>query len=293
MSARVKASIAAAVLCLSGCTIYTYTIFDFNNDAAATSAHGINNSGKIVGTYVPRRPPPGKLVPPTLSFLGEVQNGQFTGRDVSDPDAAETYAFKIDNRGQIVGWSSRQGFISPNGVVFDPIEIPNPNDPPHPFRTQVFGINDVGNAVGHYFSGPVGHGFVLNNHIPFDRQNTQDTTPTDINNSRDVTGFFFGSDGRNHCFLADLNRNFATIDPSNTRDAECWGINDPGQVVGWQVSARDGNIYGFVRNADRSVTVIHCPGSSITKPFGINNSGQIVGECIDSSGHHGFLATPP
>jgi uncharacterized membrane protein len=39
-------------------------------------------------------------------------------------------------------------------------------------------------------------------------------------------------------------------------------------------------------------TTIDVPGSSSTSAFGINPSGQIVGVFDDSSGRHGFLASP-
>jgi len=290
MSVRARQVIVnvAATLCLGGCTLYTYTTFDVD-DTAATSAKGINDSGKIVGTYVPNRSPD-RLAPPTLSFIGSVNSQTVAIMRIADPDARETFAYKVDNRGggQIVGWSSAKAFISPDGRIFDPINGPDGR----PFPAQAYGINDRGNLVGHYVSNSIGHGFVLPTFLTFDRPNTQDTTVTDINNQQRATGLFVGSDGRNHCFIADLNGGFRTIDPPNARSAECWGINDAGQVVGWEVSQRDGNIYGFVRDANGRFTAVHCPGSSFTMPFGINNSGQIVGECVDGRGHRGFLATP-
>jgi probable HAF family extracellular repeat protein len=44
--------------------------------------------------------------------------------------------------------------------------------------------------------------------------------------------------------------------------------------------------------ADFSFTQIDVPGATITLARGINDAGQIVGSFSDSTGTHGFLATP-
>ena len=50
--------------------------------------------------------------------------------------------------------------------------------------------------------------------------------------------------------------------------------------------------HGFLLDTSGSFTTIDVPGSTSTGVFGINNSGQIVGRYVDSTGVHGFLATP-
>jgi hypothetical protein len=62
-------------------------------------------------------------------------------------------------------------------------------------------------------------------------------------------------------------------------------INDSGQTVGAFGS------HGFLYAAG-TVTQLDVPGATSTRSQGINNAGQIVATYTDSTGTHGFLATP-
>jgi hypothetical protein len=57
-------------------------------------------------------------------------------------------------------------------------------------------------------------------------------------------------------------------------------------------SDSSGEQHGFLLDKKGRFTTIDPPDSTFTLPTGINPSGQIVGEFLDSSGDHGFLASP-
>ena len=63
-----------------------------------------------------------------------------------------------------------------------------------------------------------------------------------------------------------------------------------GQVVGRFFGA-SGGIHGFI-NTGGTFTTLDVPGAGFTEAFGINNAGQVVGLFADSSGVHGFVASP-
>ena len=63
-------------------------------------------------------------------------------------------------------------------------------------------------------------------------------------------------------------------------------------MVGRFFDRRVGPGHGFLLDTGGSFTQIDVPGTSETFAFGINDAGQIVGFFDDSTGRHGFLATP-
>src|SRR5215467_7975417 len=70
-----------------------------------------------------------------------------------------------------------------------------------------------------------------------------------------------------------------------------YGINASGQIVGTFANAFPAPSDGFLYSGG-SFTTIAVPGAISTGASGINNSGEIVGGYTDSTGTHGFLATP-
>ena len=122
------------------------------------------------------------------------------------------------------------------------------------------------------------------------------TTPTDVNNRGDITGFY--SDGAiEHAFVL-RNGKFVTIDAPDptvlmTRG---WGLSPSGELVG---SYRlpgvcpgcpnpSNPLHGFVWGAG-GFQVVEVPGASYTTALGINARGDVVGECWADGRAFGFL----
>jgi uncharacterized membrane protein len=108
------------------------------------------------------------------------------------------------------------------------------------------------------------------------------TSPTGINDSGEIAGFYLTTGLVPHGFLLS-GGDFSTFD-SPTGFTDFLGINNQGQIVGYDGRA------GFVLTGGQ-FDVISVPGSTFTSAQGINNIGQIVGDTIVSNTATGFLLT--
>jgi uncharacterized membrane protein len=110
------------------------------------------------------------------------------------------------------------------------------------------------------------------------------TTPTGINDSEQIAGFYLTGALVSHGFLLN-NGAFSTYDFTT---ADCCtdfhAINNLNQVVGY------GGTVSFLFAAG-TFSTISVPGSTFTSANGINDAGQIAGETIVSNVEQGFLLT--
>ena len=83
---------------------------------------------------------------------------------------------------------------------------------------------------------------------------------------------------------------FTTLNVPGASETQAFGINNAGQVVGTFANSGSGS-HGFI-NTGGTFTTLDVPGASGTGAGGINNAGQVVGFFRDSSGQHGFVASP-
>jgi YD repeat-containing protein len=124
-----------------------YTKFDAPDAVVQTVPFGINNRGVIVGKFT--------TADGVDHGFRRDARGRFTTIDV--PGAAATQLTKINDRGQIVGYTAAptatdpflagaRGFLLARGArgPFTPIDVPGAP------RTIVYGLNDAGAIVGQY-----------------------------------------------------------------------------------------------------------------------------------------------
>jgi len=173
------------------------------------------------------------------------------------------------------------------GFTFTTINVPGAR------LTEAFGINDSGQIVGSFVDSLGTHGF-LQDGATFTTIDVPGapiflTSARGINDSGQIVGDFPGGFGRLG-FLKDgatfTSFNFDGADLTLAR-----GINNSGQIIGTGI-LENGQPIGFLKSG-ATFTTIGVPGAEFeTQAFGINDSGQIVGAFSDSSGTHGFLATP-
>ena len=200
----------------------------------------------------------------------------FTTIDV--PGAPATYAFGINNTGQIVGYTldSASGDIHSflySGGSFTTINVPGAT------VTQPIGINDVGQIVGSFAdSANVYHGFIYSGgtFATIDAPGATGTYPYGINDAGQIV--VISTVG----FL-DTGGSFTTIAAPGATVTLPYGINDAGQIVG------DSTVGGFLDTGGNFTSIV-MPGAAYTGPRDINNAGQVVGVSIDGSHlYHGFL----
>jgi probable HAF family extracellular repeat protein len=259
-------------------TSYIFTPIDVPK-ARDVELTGINNAGQIVGYYSDDSPP---FAVHGLLYSG----GNLTVMDLP--------AFGINNIGQIV---VDGGFLNSDGS-FTPIGLP----PEPTCCAQTHGINDAGQIVGSYIywnqtDAEAYHGFLYSagNFTTIDAPGADpfygDTIARGINNFGQIVGTF--DDGNNwgspqHGFLFDTDGRYTTIDPPGSSYTRVFGINNAGQILGSFIQSQ---WHGFLYIGG-SITLIDVPGALSTSAFAINDAGQIVGQYWDSTGIHGFVATP-
>jgi probable HAF family extracellular repeat protein len=222
---------------------------------------------------------------------GKAVSFDFTMIDV--PGATDTWAFGINNAGQIVGTfdgaTRTSGFLYTAGG-FSLFDAPGG-------ATIATGINDAGQIVGFVNTGPggIGHGFLYNGsafsaiRVP----GAGYTNATGINNAGQIVGFYDnGMGGTGTGFLYSAGSFTSLIFGGPDSNTEAFGINNLEQIVG--TVARPPHAEGFL-DAGGAVTNINVPGASGTWAYGINDNDQIVGLFAGNGaggwGLHGFVDT--
>jgi hypothetical protein len=213
----------------------------------------------------------------------------FPYQTLDHPNGTPTYAWGINNAGQIVG--SYNGTDNPSanppvsgylysGGNYTPINYPGATS------TDALGINNVGQIVGCYWDGKGRHGFLLSGGVytTLDYPGTTGATLAQgINDAGQIVGNY-ASGGWWHAFSFS-NGVFKTIAHPSTWVNEAYGINNAGQIVGGYYTYP---WHGFLLS-DGVFTTIDYPGAGGwgTWALGINNAGKIVGLNLGSS--RGFL----
>ena len=207
----------------------------------------INNAGKVVGTNVPiggglpegfQRDPAGNETP--YNF----------------PDALGTVLFGISNddtySGFYVSAEGRRGFVEqPSRGLSRSVEFPGAAE------TQLYGINDMGQAGGAYY---------------------------------DAMGAAFP-------FIYDIASNrFDEITPPSSGNYVVTSINDAGDAIvfGLREAAENyADLRSFYRDGQTGLmTELFYPGAVETYGYDIDNQGTIIGYYLDEGGGYGgFHAT--
>ena len=203
---------------------------------------------------------------------------------LADSNTANTWAYDINDSGQVVGWSYPSGFsgsafLWQNGIMTAV------------GASVAYGINDVGQIVGYTSTGDgTNHGFLLTpedtdgNGAPdrwFRDSNSDgkndlmldlgpDTVAYDVNNAGQVVGY----SGSNNTQRASLWQNGVMTDLGTLGGSTSYGtaINDAGQVTGISRTST-GESSAFVWQGG----VMHDIGPAAdTNDSDINQSGQVA-----------------
>jgi probable HAF family extracellular repeat protein len=218
----------------------TFIAFGQTRNNPGAVPWGINNTGQVVGTCIPASDcGVGRVTYRNQGFL--YVNGTFSTINV--PGASETWAYDINEAGQIVGSFQNRpesndgiyhGFLDVNGT-FSTIDVPGASE------TFAEGINDAGQIVGFFRTDGdrafLYHGFLYvgGTFSTINVPGAYSTLPRGINEAGHIVGGFFNSTG-GHGFL-DVGGTFSTIDVPGATNVggfytEAFGINDAGQIVG-------------------------------------------------------------
>jgi len=275
---RRTATTVTFVLALTGLShAAVATEFTFASLGLDGVAHGINDSGAIVGTF------------------GVLVEGVVTPLDVPQTVPRSTIGFGINEGGDVVGSFVAdprrpfpQGFLYRDGVykrfTFEQ-------------AVEVLGINNDGYMVGRSCCkrGGSPEGFIIDPTGGLQFINVPDS-PWDwasgINASGEIVGTFVITTFPSFTTAAYLYSDgvFMPFEVPGARRTDANGINDEGEIVGSYED--DSGTHGFFRDTDGTLTPLDFPGATGTSANGINNDGDVVGWYTDAAGVHAFLATP-
>lgn len=237
--------------------------------AAFSYANGLNDAGAVVGNVQYRD---GHL----QAFYWDAAHGTVR----IDPEAEESSALSINNKGQISGAAQIDGIV--DAVIWQP-NLTRESIAWAPFGAFATSVNDKGQAVGYredgiFFVNDRAFAWPARDHLSawtdlFD--NSSDSFATDINNRGQVVGYV-----DRQAFLANPNGTIRILAgaPFTGLPAFAVAINDTGNVLVSQVGAA----YLFTQN--RVVPI----GTTAVFPLGLNDGNQVVGY-VQSGGRHAFV----
>jgi hypothetical protein len=124
----------------------------------------------------------------------------------------------------------------------------------------------------------------------------QGTTPRDINENGEITGFYKDADSVLHGFVRHKDGTFATFDAPGASKGPGLGtspqsINNDSDVVGFYVTNPDAVRHGFVRHKNGTFTIVDPAGSLGTVVQSINSHGDMTGNFVAGDSAHAFLET--
>lgn len=249
--------------------------------AAITYAQGINNSGDIVGIAAE---------PFDSGFLYQNQNFQlfpgivsisnngmilatsasgpyiFSGGNSTPLNASGQQVLAINNSGTVL---LTTGYLT--GSTIHPVSFPGATS------TSLRGINDLGEIVGSYTgAGNVSHGFLYDAGVytTIDFPGAISSTAYAINNNGDIVGNYFvghapvGTQG----FLYE-GGSFQTFDAFNFFSDETatvpTGINDYGEITGYQFESLAGGTESFVATPVPETGTLILVGTGLTMMAGV------------------------
>ena len=176
---------------------YSFTNFDGPGSGTVagtgTNMNGIANNGAAVGFGIDN----------AGNFTNFVRNpnGTFTTLNINGSTTA--MAFGINSAGNVVGTVNGTAFFLPPGGPVQSLTTLGSG-------SAAFGTNDTGNIVGQFATSGTMPGFFLPNNssvalVTINAPSVPNTVNAQgINNSGLIVGFYVGSDGQDHGFLALL-----------------------------------------------------------------------------------------
>lgn len=245
------------ILCLSvpAWAVVQYTVTDLGTFGGTTGANGVNNSGQVAGYSAVAFSPPN--LPVYHAFL--YSNGTMTDLEIA------SYAWGINDAGQVVGSANGGAFVYNNGqVTLLGGESSNAS-----------AINNKGQIVGWSYNDTA-----VNTHAVIFHDGTLtdlgtldgiDSYARDINSSGEIVGASSMS-GILHPFLYKDNKmvDLGTLGGSS----QAFAINDAGDIVGY--SDTNNGTHGFLYRGG-IMSDLGTLGGSLSNANDINNGGQIVG----------------
>lgn len=256
-----------------------------------SEAYAINDHGQVVGFSTVNQDNCTAFDGCWHAFLWE--NGTMTDLGALEGHR-QSYAYSINNRGQIVGISSSGDYPSGvwHAVVWENGTISDLGEVPGAVNRFARGVNDSGQIVGSWDDASSA------NPLLWDRGSTvalpalpgaTHSEAYKINDRGLIVGFSESGDRPRAVLWAQ-----GTITNLGTLPEGVWSfardINDRGQIVGESLIPSSGN-RAFVWQDGAMVDLGTLPGGRESYATGINDGGQIAGASHNGSAIHAVLWT--
>jgi probable HAF family extracellular repeat protein len=230
--------------------------------------------------------------PPPQQGLS-ASNQLYDFQAIDFPGAATTWAFGINNCGDVVGFyfdanGNQHGFLFNKKDGFKTIDVPGAA------ATSLFGINDERDVVGGWSDNSgILHGVLIRGEklVPINFPGGVDTVAFGINNEGDVVGAYdLGDQSTNIGFVLKKGQFTSLQDPNATpSQTAAQSIDARGRIVGYYVDPL-GIYHGYIFT-DGEYSTIDFPGAAVGSTANdINSHGQISGQYFDGpGGNQGYV----
>lgn len=213
--------------------------------------------------------------------------------DLGTLGGTESFAFAINDQGQIIGLSRTAGdqethiFLYDHGNLVDISVLYNLRS--GFYAPTANAINNRGDIVGNISNGDA---VLLSKGVTTDLGTFGGvfSTALGINNSAQIVGYYSSPAFFNHAFLYS-NGNFTALGPFGAEAISiATAINDSGMIVGDATNSFTVPYHAFLYS-NGVMADISPFGNSESYANDINNRGQVVGEflTVDGTGFHAFL----
>ena len=294
---------AAAVTAPAGG--YQFVELGSHKDRAYNRLSGINNHGRIAGTYGPGG---GGQASKGYTIIAPYAQGDISSENF--PKSAQTEVDGLNDANVQVGSYSttnkQTGTDATFGWYFNgkfhEVVYPTGNNA-KPTQDDLYAVNNHDVAAGYYRNGSGRYrGYTYSIKTGKFALVTKPGAPTGgnapslaafgINNRGDVAGEYTASGGITDGFIKLAGGAFSTIAVPGATETVALGLNDSDNVVGLYVDTS--GVHGFIWRIGGHLTTMVDDASSnhYTVLSSINNEGDIVGYYLDSHGTHGLLAFP-
>jgi probable HAF family extracellular repeat protein len=263
-----------------------YSITDLGTLAGQTSAHDINDRGKVVGSSSISAGDPDLF----HAFLWSPEHGM---EDLGTLGGDVSIASGINKSGQAVGWSGTgPGLFTIHAFLWtqqDGMQDLGAGD-----SSYAYDVNDPGQVVGSYISvSGESHAFLLSRKGRLRDLGTlggEVSGAFGINNRGQVVGNSDTPSGETHAFLWTREGGMKDLGTLGGSLSSAEAINSHGWVVGGSFTFDFGPLHAFLWSPQDGMQDLGTLGAEYGYANGINDRGHVVGDSQTSSGaFHPFL----